>query len=192
MDIQHYIPLCSAMVRLMDPLIEIVIHDLSSDTIAYIEGGLSTRKVGDPSLLGGAVFEDNLDKIVYSKKGVDGRALKSISVPISACFLICINCDTSIFHQMEAMASAFLQTSSKPQSLFQNDWQERLHTAIHTCLAHKGWSFPTLTNRQKKDVAHHLFEEGAFHEKRAPDYVASALSLGRATIFNYLKEWRTR
>ncbi len=36
----------------------------------------------------------------------------------------------------------------------------------------------------------YLFDIGAFHEKNAADYVANVLNMGRATIFNYLKEFR--
>ncbi len=185
---------CNAFILLMKPLVEIVIHDLDAETIAYINGDISMRKVGDPSLLDSQELEENLDRIVYPKLSHDGRLIKSISVPIDKKWLVCINCDVSVFGQMEVITQQFLRMIPEkcPESLFKNDWQERLHVAIHAYLKEKSWNYQYLTGRQKKEVAHHLFQIGAFAEKHAADYVASALNMGRATIFNYLKEWRTR
>ena len=51
MSFSNYIPICDAIVRLMDPLVEIVIHDIAQNSIAYISGKLSNRAVGEASLL---------------------------------------------------------------------------------------------------------------------------------------------
>lgn len=51
MSLSTYIPILKAMTLLIDPLLEIVVHDLESDSICFISGQLSTRRVGDPSLL---------------------------------------------------------------------------------------------------------------------------------------------
>ncbi|MCS5707647.1 PAS domain-containing protein [Candidatus Berkiella cookevillensis] len=192
MDLSVYKALCNAIVLLMKPLVEVVIHDLSSGTICYIEGVLSKRQIGDPSLLELSGFEDNLETIVYPKLSFDGRLIKSISVPLSDKWLICINCDVSVFNQMQTLSQQFLEISQKagPKSLFAKDWQEKLHLAIHTYLQEQAWYFESLTNRQKKEVAKHLFGIGAFNEKNATDYIASTLNIGRATLFKYLKEWR--
>ncbi len=200
MPLSPYIPLCKALVLLMKPLVEIVIHDLKSGTICHIEGSLSVRKVGDPSLLDPSELEKNIDKIVYPKLNFDGRLIKSISVPIEDKWLVCINCDVSIFTQIQNLSQKLLgmsepsnsglETSLRPESLFKNDWQERLHIAIHSHLREKGWVYEDLNGRQKKEIAKHLFDINAFYEKNAADYVATTLSLGRATVFKYLKEWR--
>jgi predicted transcriptional regulator YheO len=57
-------------------------------------------------------------------------------------------------------------------------------------LQEQSWHFESLTNRQKKELAKHLFSIGAFNEKNATDYITTALNIGRATLFKYLKEWR--
>lgn len=192
MSIAHYTPLCDSMVLLLQPLVEIVIHDLSSGTIYYINGELSKRKVGDPSLLEPEEFEENIDKIVYPKINFDGRLIKSISVPLKGKWLICINADISIFNQMKDLGDLLLNTQqmNQPESLFKNDWQEKLHIAIHDFLQKQGWNFDLLTNQQKKEMTKHLFNSGAFSEKNAADYIARVLQLGRATIFKHLKELR--
>jgi D-arginine utilization repressor len=192
MNLPSYISLCNAMVLLMKPLVEIVIHDLASGTISYIAGDLSKRKVGDLSLLDLTKLEADLDKIVYPKLNFDGRLIKSISVPLEAPWLVCINCDVSVFSQMHSLSQLFLKVghTAGPESIFKNDWQDKLHVAVHTFLEGKNWCFENLTSSQKKEVAKHLFTAGAFNEKNAADYVASTLNMGRATIFKFLKEWK--
>lgn len=192
MNISQYIPLCDSIVLLMRPLIEVIIHDLVSDKIYYINGDLSKRKVGDSSLLALGEFENNIDQIIYPKINFDGRLIKSISVPVDNKWLICINADASVFSQMKNLGEVFLNTikDSQPESLFKNDWQEKLHVAIDDFLKKQGLKFDELNQFQKKILTKYLFDLGAFAEKNAVDYVANILGLGRATIFKYLKEWR--
>jgi predicted transcriptional regulator YheO len=192
MTITNYIPICDGIVLIMKPLVEVVIHDLTSDTICYINGNLSKRKIGDPSLLEIKDFEPDIDKIVYPKLSFDGRLIKSISIPVERKWLICINCDTSIFNQMKNLSEIFLNHDNinKPESLFKNDWQERLHVVIHNFLREKNWNFNDLNTPKNKELIKHLFDIGVFAEKNAANYVAQVLKLGRATIFKYLKELR--
>lgn len=191
MILSNYIPICDAIVRLMDPLIEIVIHDIAKMSVAYINGKLSNRKVGDASLLGPEGFS-KVDQIVYPKLNFDGRLVKSVSVILENKYLLCINCDVSIFNKMQELSSALLQMGNQPQSLFANDWQEKLHVSIHGYLQNHNLSFDHLTQNTKKALAKHLFELGAFNEKNAADYIAKVLGLGRATVFKYLKVWRNQ
>ena len=192
MSCSTYVPLCNALVLLFKPLVEIVIHDLKSNTISYIVGNLSQRKMGDPSLLDIDDLDESLDKIIYPKLNVDGRLIKSISVPVDQQWLICINCDVSLFAQMQQVSEIFLQheQSIMPSSLFKNDWQEKLHQVIHAFLKEQNWHFDHLNKKQKIEIVFYLFQEGALTEKNAADYIANALGLGRATIFNYLRRWR--
>lgn len=192
MNLSTYTSIADALVLLMSPLVEIVIHDFESGTIRYIKGGLSKRKAGDPSLLEMGELEENIDKTVYSKLNFDGRLIKSISVPLSDKWLMCINCDISIFNDMQRLSGNILHAThqNKPEGLFKNDWQDKLHIAIHGFLQDKNWRFETLSGAEKKELVKYLFEQGAFHETNAADYVANILGMGRATIFKYLKEWR--
>lgn len=192
MSLSSYVPLLNAMTLLLDPLLEIVVHDLESDSICFIAGQLSKRRVGDASLLDAEELEESLDHITYPKLNFDGRLIKSISIPVDDALLICMNCDVSIFNQIQQFSEAFItpRQANIPHSLFKQDWQERLHLSIHAYLNEKSWRFEGLTLKQKKEVAHYLFQQGAFVEKNAADYIARVLKLGRATMFNYLKLWR--
>ena len=198
MQISDYIPICNAIVSLLKPLVEIVIHDLKTDKIIYIVGDLSKRNVGDPSLLDIDInnIEHEVEQVIYPKLNFDGRLIKSISIPLKENeqikALLCINCDISVFSQMQTLSQALLPNIEikKPDMLFKNDWQERLHLAIHNSLEEKKWNFESLLPKQKKILVHELFIAGAFTEKNAADYIAKILDMGRATLFKYLKEWR--
>lgn len=189
--LSNYIPICDAIVLLMDPLVEVVIHDINQNSITYINGNLSKRKVGDASLLDAGELK-HIDKIVYPKVNFDGRLIKSISVLLEERWMLCINCDVSIFNKMQDLSNALLQMAGQPQSLFTNDWQEKLHISIHGFLQNHNLSFDHLSQNDKKTLTKHLFDLGAFHEKNAADYIAKVLQLGRATVFKYLKEWRNK
>lgn len=192
--IDYIIDLSNAMVQLMHPLLEIVIHDLKSGTICYINGCLSKRIIGDPSLIDAKDIDEDINEIAYSKLSFDGRLIKSISVPIEEKWLVCINCDISIFNQMKDLGELFVKNlqQHKPESLFKNDWQEKLHLFIHSFINEKAWNFNELSNSQKKELIKHLFNNDAFNEKKAADYIAKTLKLGRATVFKYLKEWKNQ
>jgi predicted transcriptional regulator YheO len=186
------IPLCDAMVRLMHPLVEIAIHDLSSETVAYIAGNLSKRKVGDPSLFSSDVIEEGLDRIIYPKVNFDGRLVKAISIPINGKWLVCINADISIFSHIKTLSEHLLSTTEPNHSgeRVENKWRENLHAVLYGFLQKQKWNFDTLTHSQKKELAHHFFKCGAFSEKGAAEYIAKILFISRATVFKYLKEWR--
>jgi predicted transcriptional regulator YheO len=198
MKLSDYIQICDAIVLLLKPLVEIVIHDLQSDKIIYIAGSLSKRNIGDPSLLDITVNDigSELEQIVYSKINFDGRLIKSISIPLKENAhiksLLCINCDVSVFTQMLNLSQILLPDIEieKPNMLFKNDWQERLHLTIHNSINEKNWNFESLLLKQKKILAYELFVAGAFVEKNAANYIAKILNMGRATLFKYLKEWR--
>lgn len=191
MVLKNYMALSDAVVFLMDPLVEIVIHDITANKIVYINGSLSGRSVGDPSLLEKEELED-IQNVIYTKMSFDGRLIKSISLVLDQQWLLCINCDLSVFGKMQELSNLFLQSKKTPQprSLFVNDWQEKLHQTVHGYLQENKLDLATLTQAEKKALVSYLFEAGAFHEKNAADHVAKILTLGRATIFKYLKALR--
>lgn len=198
MDIAPYLPFARSLVLLMRPLVEVVIHDLTTNTIAFIEGELSHRKVGDPSLIDihSATLPQEIEGVVYNKIGDQGNLIRSISIPLcergKLKMVMCINYDISLFQQMNQLTAAFLAPPAQPQpvSLFKNDWQEKLHIFIHNELKKSGLSLHHLNTKQKKELVKKLYDQQAFEEKNAADYIADVLDMGRATVFNYLRQWR--
>ena len=57
-------------------------------------------------------IENELEQIIYPKLNFDGRLVKSISVPIKENekikALLCINCDISVFSQMQILSQIIL------------------------------------------------------------------------------------
>ncbi len=199
MILTPYISIAHSFVRLLAPLAEVVIHDIATNSICFIDGHLSSRKVGDPSFLDidNKCLEQQIDQVVYPKVNFDGKLIKSVSLPIkdNDCIIavMCLNVDVSVFSQMQQLAQAFLLPSTKqPDTLFKNDWQEKVHQSLYQWLSEHHLKIESLTNAQKKRVVQEMYAQGAFHEKRAADYIASILGLSRASVFNYLRELRQK
>lgn len=194
MTLKDYSPIFDALVLLMKPMLEVVVHELATDRICYINGNLSKRQVGDPSLLDVGILKENLDQRVYIKINFDGRLIKSISIPLEQKWLLCINLDVSLFSQIKDWALQMLKPDmlGKPISLFKNDWEDKLYETIFDFTKSKNWQVESLTQSQKKEIIEHLFKLNAFFEKNAAQKVAQVLKMGRATVFNYLKKWRKK
>lgn len=195
---ENIIAIAQGFVRLLNPFVEVVIHDIESGKIIFIEGGLSKRQVGDPSLFeeGVEYWQKQIHQQVYPKIEYDGRFIKSISIPLleqgQITALMCLNFDASHFQNLKHLATLFLEGMQHPQPepLFKKDWHERIHQSIASYLQTHGLILAHLTHRQKKEIVHYLDNHGAFSERNAADYIAKILNLGRATIFNYLRSWR--
>jgi predicted transcriptional regulator YheO len=193
MSFQKYIPLCQALGKLISPLIEVIIYNLDTHKIVFVEGNLSGCNVGDP--LDSENHFDQMGEVLNYQLSHNGKIMRSIRVLIDDQennFLLCINFDMSFLNQIQTLVSQFFDhpTQPEPKELLKNNWHERLHLAIHEILHNQGWSLSTLTNGQKKQIVETLYINGAFNQKNAADYIAKILSMGRATIFNYLREWR--
>lgn len=193
-QLDHYFAIGQALVELFQPLVEVVIHDTKTNNIIFIQGALSKRKVGDPSLL-----DTQLDKIeqkVYSKMNFDGRLIKSLSIPIKEnnkiIALMCINYDISLFQDLNKLVGILVDKplSKKPEVLFKNDWQSRINEFIAAELNKNNIRFNDLTNKDKKKIVYRLFELGAFSEKNSVEHVAKIMDMGRATVFNYLRDFK--
>jgi D-arginine utilization repressor len=192
---QNLFDLLDAVHLLFSPLAEIVVHDQRTQKNVYIAGSLSGRKVGQDSLLASDVSTaQDYQRVVYPKVNFDGKLVKSISVKWDDETIICINCDISQFETLKSFCEKILinQNQFQPQSLFQKDWHEKIHVALHHFLAQENLSFRHLKQKDKRKFLKVLFDQGAFEEMGAADYLAEKLEMGRATIFNYLREWRQK
>ncbi|MBX9976678.1 MAG: PAS domain-containing protein [Alphaproteobacteria bacterium] len=193
-----YVAISKAISKLFAPFVEVVIHDIECNHIVFIEGGFSKRQVGDPSYLDDGTDWKNLglDQVVYEKTNVDGRSIKSVSIPLvgddgTVKELMCINFDVSFFSSMKPFLDAILDTSGhspKPEALFKNDLDDRIHTFIHAYLARHSLSLVHLTKEHKRDIILELRSKGAFDHKHAAAVIGRTLDLSRASIYNYLKK----
>ena len=213
MNIDYIIQFSESVARLYHPFAEVVIHDLNTGTIQAIFGTLSQRKIGDPSYLKAQEVAKEMagfnnatvpgatkyENIIYPKINWDGKLVKSTSMPLrdksgKLSHLVCINFDVSWFKQMQTLSEEILISPSQfqPAALFKNDFQEKINRYLQEALIAREEMIETLRPKEKKQLVRDLFLKGAFDQPKAVDYVASLLKMGRATIFNYLRNWRNK
>lgn len=192
----RYHAIADAIALLFTPYAEVAIHDLASQKLAYIANNRSQRELGEDSNLDD--LRDNLDLQVigpYQKRNWDGGQLRSISAvlrddnqhPIG---LMCINLDITVLSSAKAALETFLSGSAlqpQPAVLFQDDWQERINTFIYQWLQQHQQTLSTLNAPARRELVEALYHQGAFRGKNAAGYVAKILGIGRATVYNYLK-----
>lgn len=195
-ELQNLVAAAEAVARLLHPYAEVVIHDLKTDKVAAIFNSFSKRKVGSPSLLKeeSALLKESDVIGPYEKINWDGKPLKSISSVIKdnqgvPQGLLCINLDISALDECQSLIQAFMHkmpAGIRPNTLFKNDWQERINQYIHNFLQEKNWHFKTLSALQKKAIVANLHLQGAFTGKNSAQYIAQILKISRATVYNYL------
>ena len=195
--LSRYQSIADAIATLFYPYAEVVLHDLATQSVAYIANNFSKRELGDDSGL--EELENTPDATVigpYEKLNWDGRKLRSISVVLrddagAALGMMCVNLDISVFEGARAALDLFLSGSklvAQPALLFEDDWRERINRFIHGWLQQRQLSLSILSREHKRELVQALLREGAFRGKNAADYVANVLGMGRATVFKHLKE----
>lgn len=202
--LQTYIPACDAVVKLLWPHAEAVIHDLETGKIFYISNAYSKRRAGESSLNDPAHVFDSDQNVIgpYSKTNWDGHRLKSVTSLIRdgrgrAVGLFCINYDIEAFSGVvDQLRNLFeLPPSAPSQSpLLNKDWHETINSEIAAFLKWRKISLVGLTNGETDDLISTLSEKGIFEIRNAVPYVAEILKVSRATIYNRLnaKKLKTR
>lgn len=194
--IKGFLPTAEAIQRLLNPYAEVIVHDITKNTIVAVYNPFSKRRVGDPSLLIQEELQMMSDCIgPYEKTNWNGKKIKSVSSLIrdkkqEAVGMLCINLDISAFDQCNELIKAFIQCGqleSKPEPLFKDDWQERINNYVHQYLNEHQLSLTSLNRKEKKALTAHLYTAGAFSGKNSAHYVAQILNVSRATIYNYLE-----
>lgn len=194
-ELASYAPVCDAIALLFRPYAEVVLHDLSTETVVYLSNPFSKRELGEPSLLNEIDFKPS-DIIIgpYEKVNWDGRRIKSVSAVLrsheKAIGILCINVDVSHFHAVMQTLNALVsipQVPEKPASLFKEDWHERINEYILSWTRERGLSVTDMSRAQKQQLVTDLAGDGAFGGRNAAAYISRILGLGRATVYNYLR-----
>jgi D-arginine utilization repressor len=195
-ELAAYAHLCDAIALLFQPYAEVVLHDLSSETVVHLANAFSKRALGEPSLLHEIDFKPS-DIIIgpYEKVNWDGRRIKSVSAVLRSgektIGILCINVDVTHFHAVMQTLNAFAsvpQIAEKPASLFKEDWHERINEYIQSWTRGRGLSMAELSRLQKQQLVTDLASDGAFGGRNAAAYISRVLGLGRATVYNYLRK----
>ena len=200
-ELQCCMVMAEAISKLLNPFAEVVIHDLSKNKIEAIFNPLSKREVGDSSYLDHIDLEvyDELSNVIgpYEKVSFNGRKLKCIIVVIrdlnnAAVGTLCINLDISVFDKYQSLLNVFLMNndenmSQDKQNMFRDTLYEKINKFVQQYCIEKQLCIDNLTRSQKKDLIMELKNEGALDGKNASQYIARALGVSRATVYNYLK-----
>jgi len=193
-EIAQYQTVAKAIVELMHPFVEVVIHDLRSGEIAAIYNPFSGRKVGEPSLID---FEEGVDVYpAYLKPGSKGERIKSTTASIRdeagrVIALFCLNFDLSFLDRLKLNLDSFLSASDQlPAELFAKDWRERIHQFLHQYGKAQGVRIDALGPGERRELVADLKEAGALEPKRAVEYLAHLLGVSRATLFKDLAAGR--
>ncbi|WP_030774356.1 MULTISPECIES: helix-turn-helix transcriptional regulator [unclassified Streptomyces] len=193
-------PVCQAVALLLGPYAEVVLHDPETDRVLQIWNPMTTRRAGDPSLLG------ELDALApsaqdvygpYPKMLVDGRRLSSVSAVLRDAqdrpsAVLCINLDRTPLEQAAAVLSAFgAPVVERPEPLFEEDWSERIQHVIGSYVRETGRPVERMTRQDRLAVLGRLDEARVFAVRRAAPVVAGALRVSRSTVYGLLAELRT-
>lgn len=202
-ELNRYKPICSAITKLLPGLVEVVLHDLGSGQIAHIENSFSPRVAGDASLVETKDYksETNSDKTVgpYSKSNSDGARLKSVSAVLQAADgrdigLLCINMRIDAFDSAQAVLTAIagLSDNSPVSGLVKNDWREIANAVIAAQIKTLGISVARARRDDRLAIVNALSRAAVFEARGAIDYVASALGISRAGLYDLLKTLREK
>lgn len=200
MKIENYKAIADSIALLLFPHAEVIVHEVESQTVVHIANNFSKRQLGDDSALDQELgdFGSSASIGPYEKVNWDGQKIRSITSVLydqhgEAEYLLCINLNFSVLEQAREALDAFFQVSRlipQPDSLFKDDWQERINTFLHSWLKERNLSLRTLKMKDKRTLVEALHAQGAFEGRSGADYVANVLSMGRATVYKYLKELR--
>jgi predicted transcriptional regulator YheO len=195
--LQNYKTIADCMATLLFPNAEVVLHELATQTIVHIANNTSKRKVGDDSSMEELpqALDSQLSIGPYEKLNWDGQKMRSISSVLlddqgAPELVLCINLNFSVLEQAREMLNQFFQASrviTQPEALFRDDWQERINTFLHAWLKGRQLGLNTLGREEKRELIEALYHEGAFEGRSSADYIANVLSMGRATVYKYVK-----
>jgi len=197
--VARYAPVADGLAALFHPHVEVVLHDLQTQTVVHIANNLSRRALGDESALEDLVVDPGKPVIgPYEKVNWDGGRIRSVSIVARgddgvAIGLICVNMNLSVFEAARSALSLLLDSpvvKPQPETLFRDDWQERINAFLQDWLAGQGLTLAALSRHQKRELIHALEAQGAFRGRSAAPYVAKVLGLSRATVFNHLRALR--
>lgn len=187
---------------------EVVIHDFEKlpNSLVFIEGDITTRKPGAPItdlVLRRLKREGNeiKDMFNYGTVARDGRRLKSSTIFVrdeagQVIGAFCINFDITDYLNVSVLMDDFIRSNDSQEDdkseTFAVSFNETLDSFIEKSYGRFG-KHPTSMNKDEKTrFVEDLDEQGAFLLKGAVEYVAKAIGVSKYTVYNYLKEIRSK
>jgi len=207
--LQHYVTVAEAIGKMMEPILEVAVHDLrrpKSSIIAIYNGHLTGREVGDGATnlgLRRLRGEDIPDKMIeYANESPDGTRMKSSSLAIrddegALIGALCLNLDISYFEQYGKFIDQLISAHESKHVEDGEDFgattpREDIRDAIDQVQISKGWMGQSLSNDQKRTIVEHLYRQGHFKKRGAVTIMADLLGLTRPSIYNYKNDYVER
>jgi predicted transcriptional regulator YheO len=193
-------PAMAAIVDLLGPGCEVVLHDMSDPdaSIIAIEGDVTGRNIGAPLTDSGLTSLRSPESgRVYSYTTVaeGGRVIKSSSVFLSdekgTIFGgLCINLDVTPFLTFDRHLQGLLRPTDDdvPAQTFGSDVGEVLDQMLDAAIAATGIPISLMQRADRLRVVRTLEEKGAFLLRKAIPLVAERLGVSRHTIYSDLAE----
>jgi predicted transcriptional regulator YheO len=107
--------------------------------------------------------------------------------------VMCVNYNIAVFEDVKHVIDRVISGAGvvkQPEELFKDDWQERINTFLHTWLQERQLALNSLTRDHRRELVEALWAEGAFKGKSAANYVANVLGMGRATVYQHIRDLR--
>ena len=199
--LDRYKPVADAVAVLFAPDVEVVIHEIQTDTVFYIANPVSGRKPGDISLL--ELDDRDLepkDGVIgpYEKAGESGQRVRAATAVLrdgrgKAVGLMCINQDYSVYEPALNLLERLIrppQAEQHPEILFQNDWRDQIKLEVRAFLEEHNHAPDRLAPGERKRLIARLDEKGLFFAKKSIEQVAAIIGVSRATAYNDLKAAR--
>ncbi len=197
----RYKPIADAVAQLFHPNVEVVIHDIRTDSVYHIANPVSKRKPGDISLLELESRDLETGENVigpYEKAGEKGQRVRAVTAVLrdddeSAVGLMCINLDYSLYEPALTLLESLIRPPSEdapPEILFQNDWRDRIRLEIRSFLETNKLNLDTITPDNRREMMAQLDQKGLFFAKKSIEQIAGILGISRATAYNDLSAAR--
>jgi predicted transcriptional regulator YheO len=193
-------PVMSAIVDLLGPGSEVVLHDVARPdaSIIAIEGDVTGRRVGGPLTDSGlACLRSPEGDRVYSYTSVadGGRVIKSASVFLSdeegdIFGGLCINLDITPYLTFDHHLQHLLRPANEEgeAQMFGNDVGDVLDNMLDEAIAAAGIPISLMQRADRLKVIRALEEKGAFLLKKAVPLLAERLGVSRHTVYSDLTE----
>ena len=194
--VETYRELAKGIAKLLAPLVEVVLHDLTTQKIDFIVGASVSRRAGDASHLSESDHSYSIGVMgPYRKIGEGGEKQRSVSIVLTGesglpSYMLCINIATGELEAANNILSK-LFNNSEDRTLsehFSENWQDKINTFIERYLSQKRATLRQLGREEKKELILALKNNGAFKGKHAAQYIADSLKISRASVYGYLKE----
>lgn len=197
--LEPYFSVADALAALFSPWVEVVVHDLELDSVAYIANPFSPRAAGDPSDMKEVHFAPDARVIgPYEKINWDGRRMRSISVVVrdhaaEPVGMLCVNADVTQFEVMRRTLQGILgvtEPAGAVATCFHDDWHEKINRFLASWTHQRATTLDRLDRQGRRELIEALYQAGGFEGRRSPAYVASVLGVSRATVYNELASLR--